>query len=254
MKKSSIFLFIVSIVTLMIIGVSGAYALGIDHQGFKGKEQCLNCHSQWGFNVETFESSVHEVFECTSCHQFNDDGSKEVNCTNCHTGAGFEYERSVHGKSSAGPTCIDCHGNAHEIVHSTNPTSHVYGANLTETCGDCHEEVSHQYKEGFHGKAVALGSKNAPDCTTCHGSHSIWESENSLALTSAGRKSELCAECHAGNSLGVGAPVHYELEPTGYGKPMYYIKTKMPWLILIVMGIFLVLIESDLLHRLRNRT
>lgn len=253
MKKSSVIVLIVGIFTLMTIGVSGAYAAGIDHQKFKDKEQCLNCHSQLGFNAEEFEGSVHGVFECISCHNFDADGSNEYGCVNCHTGVDFEYHRSVHSKSSNGPDCGDCHGSGHNIVRSTNPASHVYGSNLADTCGECHVKASDQYMESFHGKAVALGAENAPDCSTCHESHQVLSSDDPLALSSTGRKAELCGECHEGSALGANFVEHYEMKPTGQGMPMYWVKKVFVWLILIVVGVFLVHIELDLLHKLRNR-
>ncbi|MFV2071912.1 MAG: cytochrome b/b6 domain-containing protein [Thermoanaerobaculales bacterium] len=82
----------------------------------------------------------------------------EKTCSPCHESAvlnekyGVETERrttfidSYHGlKSKAGDThvanCASCHG-VHRILPSSDPTSTINPANLQETCGECHPNIS----------------------------------------------------------------------------------------------------------------
>jgi predicted CXXCH cytochrome family protein len=124
---------------------------------------------------------------------------------------------------------------------------------IIETCGACHGGVIESYKDSFHGKAVALGAKDSPDCTGCHGAHKVLSKKDPLSLTHPDQKTQLCAECHGNGAIGVNAQEHYELEPTGYSAPMYWINKAFMWLILLVVGFFLIHIILDLLHRLRTR-
>ncbi len=242
----------------------------------KTKGQCFSCHGKKDYSItkgnariplfldeNKFKSSVHGVFACKVCHddsnqehlygqELQDKVSKQ--CSNCHTGAALEYSRSVHsGNKENSPNCVNCHY-SHYISPLSDNTSPVSGVNLASTCAaNCHQIQGQEFSESFHGKAVALGSKSAPSCVTCHRSHRILAKDNPADATNPKNKRNLCASCHAGNVLGVGMVEHYEVKPTGYGKAMYHVKTKMSWLIIAVMTIFLVHIILDLVYRVRNK-
>lgn len=209
---------------------------------------------------ESYKASVHGTVACISCHNEETKGKSgeelqaEVseNCVNCHTGAGFDYERSIHSEADYVPNCVTCHGD-HYIVPTADASSPVHPGNVSETCGDCHKGQQVSFEESFHGKAVALGSNNAPDCTYCHNSHDVLSGDNPVALISTERKSMLCGECHEGDALGAQFTEHYQLEVKGPGAPMYWVKKVFMWLILIVVGFFLLHIELDLWHKLRTR-
>jgi len=251
-----------------------AYAWSKDHSEFKETAACYECHGYDGISAEVegekislyvdkevYEQSVHGTVDCVSCHQFGPEAvygaalQSEVSetCGNCHTGAAFDYDRGVHSESAEAANCVTCHG-AHEIVSVNDPLSPVASQNLDETCGSCHKGVVAHYRESFHGKAAALGGENSPDCVACHDSHQILGQDDPVAMTSEGRKPALCAECHAGSgTLGVGDTEHYKLSAKGYGAPMYWVKKAFMWLILLVVGFFLIHILLDLAHRLRAR-
>ncbi|MEL7567012.1 MAG: hypothetical protein AAGU27_19315 [Dehalobacterium sp.] len=266
--KKTVF-FSVLIIFSFLAGHSSLFAQGLDHSNFKDTEQCINCHSKEDlttkkdgktislyFNKERFEKSRHGNMPCISCHDFTDDNegndNSSENCGNCHTGAANNYELSIHGETESGPNCADCHG-YHEITSVDNNTSPVNPRNQHESCGDCHKNAANQYTESFHGKAVALGSEESPSCSHCHGAHKILSSDKPVSNTNEERAPALCAQCHEGNTLGVNAVEHYTLEPSGYGAPMYWIKKIFMWLILIVVGFFLIHILLDLSHKLRTR-
>jgi len=263
---------------LLIFGLffcveAGAWAQEIDHSNFKETEKCFGCHGNADLTVEkdgkafslfvdkdSYDESVHGSVPCISCHTFegpheygdalNENVSEK--CGNCHTGAAFDYNRSVHKEVDNGPNCAGCHG-AHEIMPVANSVSPAHSKNQPQLCGECHQLPSIQYQESFHGKAVALGSEDSPDCTTCHGAHQVLSSDNPASITSEKRTPSLCAKCHEGNVLGKNAVEHYAMSPKGFGAPMYWIKKAFMWLILIVVGFFLVHIVLDLIYKLRTR-
>jgi len=208
---------------------------------------------------ESYKDSVHGTLVCISCHNGATGKTGEElqeavsdNCVSCHTGARFDYERSIHSEAEYGPNCVTCHGD-HYIAPATDASSPVYLGNVSETCGDCHQGQQVSFEESFHGKAVALGSNNAPDCTYCHNSHDVLSGDNPVALISDERKTVLCGECHEGDALGAQFTEHYKMEAKGPGAPMYWVKKVFMWLILIVVGFFLLHIELDLWHKLRIR-
>lgn len=275
MKWRFLSVMIVTIFTFLSLGTLTSYATEMQSEHFKTNKQCLNCHGKPTLSVTTngkqislymdvyqYEASVHGEYSCLVCHQFSEHHvyGKELRnrvsqkCANCHTGAAFDYNRSVHKypSSKEQPNCVDCHG-GHYMGQAENQKSQVAGANQAKTCAEkCHQTEYIQFTESFHGKASALGSKNAPNCNTCHGYHKILAKKNKAALINKENKSHLCLKCHAGDVLGVNSIEHYEIKSEGYGKPMYYVKTKMPWLIIVVLGVFLIHIILDLLQRIRK--
>lgn len=255
-------------------GIAWSAETAMEH--FTTKEQCVSCHGKENLSITKdntkislyvdvyqYEKSVHGSLFCNACHDFdenhvyNKDLREKVSekCANCHTGASFQYDRSIHAKTADKnkPNCVDCHGD-HGIAKVDSKESSVIGMNLSVTCGkNCHKIQYEQFQESFHGKAVALGAKNAPDCVTCHNSHQILGKDDPKDITNTEKKHLLCGQCHEGNVLGVGTVEHYELKAEGYSKPMYLIKTKLPWLIIITLGVFLLHIILDLFYRLRKR-
>ena len=97
-------------------------------------EYCLECHSDKELtktvndSIEVslyvsesmFENSVHEGFDCVSCHQISIDD---------HPGEGSVGEM----------LCADCHEDVQEeYIGSIHGTSHLAGIKLAATCSDCH--------------------------------------------------------------------------------------------------------------------
>jgi nitrate/TMAO reductase-like tetraheme cytochrome c subunit len=197
--------------------------------------QCKNCHSlltSWvtlesGEVIDPhitpahIEASVHgfrEVdgmqytpLECTDCHRDEEYQSyphpelefatrreltlaRETICQDCHTDIYEETADGIHSHarddgSGKAATCFDCHG-SHEIQDPDDPRQLV-----SETCGNCHQEVEDQYKLSVHGAAL-LGEDNpdVPVCTDCHGVHNIAQATtNEFRLTSTAT----CANCHS---------------------------------------------------------
>ena len=67
-------------------------------------------------------------------------------CVRCHDHQGQDYANSVHGiarqkgKEHA-PTCMTCHGHAHELLSRKDPASRVARKNMDATCGKCHDKA-----------------------------------------------------------------------------------------------------------------
>jgi hypothetical protein len=103
---------------------------------------------------------------------------------------------SIHGVK--GITCDKCKGgnpnqSIKELAHigvkkSTDPSSPIYYTRIPETCGACHQEVYEWFVQSKHFQNL-YGHRLAPDCTTCHGSHSI-SPVSPMAI------SEACKFCH----------------------------------------------------------
>jgi hypothetical protein len=95
-----------------------------------------------------------QVVVCTSCHTGHemlpvDDErfplASVERCSECHEHGARTFYNSYHGRATAlgsrvSASCADCHG-AHEILPDTFAASRVAGANLVQTCGECHEHA-----------------------------------------------------------------------------------------------------------------
>ncbi len=228
-------------------------------------------------DAKKFAASVHGDLECTFCHlNYIDNphrdpeegipegivetgraiaGKSRIDpvalaaCTQCHGEIFEEVKKSVHGanifvkKESDGAFCLDCHGNAHEIVPAKGipggggeKASPVSYERIVATCGRCHEKKSvslkygfstriiERYNESFHGKKYHLGGKNLPVCTTCHGSHGIRSHQDPKAMVFGMNKVKLCGQCHKGaNEKFVAAITH---KPVGRDNPIPYYAEK----------------------------
>lgn len=199
------------------------------------EQRCMICHGKHGFkkvdesgavrmlwvDLAVLKGSVHRAKACTDCHHDvveipHKERPARVYCRRCHykdnpagapsSDAYLEYERSVHGRALAGgnpraPVCQSCHGN-HDILHTRNPNSRVAHGRVAATCGRCHLEEYSQYKSSVHGRAVyERGVKDAPDCTGCHGEHSIMAVSDPASLVGALNVARTCAGCHGDQAI-----------------------------------------------------
>jgi formate dehydrogenase gamma subunit len=188
---------------------------------------CLECHGDktlmatnaagvvrsMYMDEKLLADSAHSKVACADCHndltyKHPDDNiaAKEVNCSHCHEAQSLSYGTSVHGDARirhirtgdhAAPECIDCHG-THNILAAKSPRSPIYFANLTKTCGKCHDKEAKDVIESVHGQALAAGRRDPPTCTDCHSEHKIEGLKNSSALTMS---QDVCGKCHASARL-----------------------------------------------------
>jgi len=207
------------------------------HQPSPAKVNCGSCHSETqasyehGIHAAARAKGVAQAATCSGCHgdphailPARDPKSKTnranipQTCGACHgvkfvmegQGLGtqqfFSYQQSVHGKavaagSGTAAVCTDCH-RAHDILAPNDAKSPIFKFNVPATCGQCHQDVAHQFTGSIHGQAVARGNWQAPVCTDCHGIHLIKahiDPTSSVAAQALARTT--CAQCHEGVRL-----------------------------------------------------
>ena len=184
--------------------------------------QCQDCHSDKDY-TPLVKASVHSTLNCVDCHGSisaeiedhpgNLDPAKAADCYVCHSDIAKEHKESIHGISilngmEDAAKCWDCHG-SHEIVKVSDPASPVSSANLVNTCGYCHDDPAFQkkhnmtiqspgalYSNSVHGKLIEEGSKDAPSCLDCHGTHNIKNRVQPGSTISSFHLPETCGQCH----------------------------------------------------------
>jgi formate dehydrogenase gamma subunit len=219
------------VVLLLAIGANAAPPAKSGKQPQLKSADCLACHADASMTKEVegktvslqvkedkFKSSVHgQMFECTDCHKditsLPHDKVAKVDCAQCHTDEQKQYDGSLHAKAIAGgdsraARCLDCHGNIHEVVSSSDATSPVAHHNVPKTCGSCHGQkfVMQQagmttapvmaYQESIHGKLVAGGDLKAAVCSDCHSPHNIKRANDPQSSIAKVNVAETCAKCH----------------------------------------------------------
>ncbi len=202
---------------------------------FKLAETCAQCHEsdaaaqKLGLKnhgaVTAFRDSIHGqglyrmglnvAPSCSDCHGAHDiratkdaaartsKASLTQTCGACHVGVEKSYAASVHGQLLAkgdakAPICTDCHA-AHAIER---PASARFKATSDQRCGACHAERLANFRETYHGKAVALGRANvAPEvaaCYDCHGHHAVFGPSDPRSTLAPQNIVATCAKCHPG--------------------------------------------------------
>ncbi|MFH2005243.1 MAG: hypothetical protein ABI333_01525 [bacterium] len=194
---------------------------------------------------------------CTDCHGSHDiqrdsDPRSPIHwnnvpntCGKCHVGISKIYDQSVHGQlhtkykkqgmKRRGPVCIDCH-TSHKII---KPTRGMFKLASDESCGKCHKDRLKRYRETYHGKAIALGSKNVAACYDCHGHHDVLPHTNPKSHLSKQNKLKTCQKCHPRASEGfTGYLAHGDhADKKNYPK-LYWTYLLMTMLLLGVFGFF----------------
>lgn len=167
---------------------------------------------------KTFQQSAHGVLNCTDCHTDikslpHEPVHSKPSCGTCHGDEEAAYKQSIHGQArlhgnAHAARCIDCHGEPHGILPSSDPASKVYHTNIPATCGSCHQQkfvmratgISTQvfvsYEQSVHGRAVASGSQKAAVCTDCHGTHAILMAGDPKSSTFKFNVPSTCGKCH----------------------------------------------------------
>ena len=204
------------------------------------KPVCTDCHTQQGAD---YELSVHgqaakkggAAPDCSMCHGAAHEllNTKVAafrisvidTCSACHGEVVEQYRKSVHGKALAAgimqaPLCTDCHGE-HRILKHSNDESKVSATNISETCGNCHGNVTLSAKFGlpvdrltsfdasFHGLAAKEGNETVANCASCHGVHNILPSTDPQSSINPKNLAKTCGKCHqgAGERFAI-TPVH----------------------------------------------
>ncbi|MBI2861013.1 MAG: cytochrome c3 family protein [Chloroflexi bacterium] len=189
--------------------------------------ECLQCHAQPGLSKtlgngeqlplhvdpQVFATSVHgSKLLCSDCHSNTTlphlpreiPSRREYSvaqyelCKRCHfanytkTLDSIHFEMFASGNLDA-PICTDCHG-AHDVTRPAQPR-----ASISQTCSQCHQEISQTYLDSVHGKAL-VGDNNydAPVCTDCHTSHTI---EDPRTAAFRLESIDICSNCHSNEAV-----------------------------------------------------
>ncbi|MBI4397242.1 MAG: hypothetical protein HY548_09115, partial [Elusimicrobia bacterium] len=125
--------------------------------------ECLACHAEKTFSIERNGKAV---------SLFADES---------------QLKASVH----ADAPCVACHADlaGQELPHAQRPAR--------AQCGTCHSSHEEQFNESLHGKALSRGDPLAPRCQSCHGSHGIAPTKNSLSAVAPMRVPYVCGSCHS---------------------------------------------------------
>ncbi|MDF1545129.1 MAG: cytochrome b/b6 domain-containing protein [bacterium] len=195
-----------------------------------GEVDCSGCHEE---TQEIFDASAHGAAldnprapTCASCHNSHyilpasDPNSwtsaklLPITCSNCHhqqvltddpdvkiTDSFDRYMRGIHAEGiskgiGSAASCNDCHG-MHDLKPASDRKSMVHKMNIPKTCSKCHNDIYIQYERGIHGKALAAGILDSPNCSDCHGEHEILQISNPKSQVNYSRLSDyVCGRCH----------------------------------------------------------
>jgi len=132
-----------------------------------GEELCLECHGQRDFIVERDGKEVSLFID----------------------GEGFTS--SVHGEQG----CTACHWD-------TDPDDLPHAERLEQVdCSLCHDEDAAKFRNSLHGIALEQGRYLAPTCSSCHGKHNIFPSDDERSRTYVMNIPSLCGSCHKEGTL-----------------------------------------------------
>ncbi len=171
-------------------------------------------------DAEKMKQSIHGgMFSCVDCHKDvksspHENTPARITCAQCHADEQAAYKHSFHAiakrpDGTPAATCVDCHGDAHSILPSSDTKSPVFHSNIPATCGSCHgqkllmqsnggsSQVFVAYQDSVHGRAVKNGSQTAAVCTDCHGSHQILPANDARSLVNKFNVPATCGRCHA---------------------------------------------------------
>ncbi len=154
----------VALVTLVGLGIQNAPR---DPNG-----RCLvNCHGDPDFKEEVAPGKFRSLYVDYEAFQNSVHGDKL--CTDCHT----DVNTLPHPERPEDVSCLQCHRQGN-----------VAGAPT--------EEQPWQYQNSVHADVAAEGKKNAPYCTTCHGSHDVLPPDNPDSTVHRSKVPDTCGQCH----------------------------------------------------------
>ncbi|MBW2264454.1 MAG: cytochrome c3 family protein, partial [Deltaproteobacteria bacterium] len=159
---------------------------------------------------ELWEAEPHKVPVCIECHEphkvrrvFYQEGMSNRECLECHgdqdifavhagdTLSLFVDENEFFHSAHRETACIQCHTGVtptHERPCDT--------VALKVDCGICHADQVQQFRTGMHGRLLAQGDPDAPDCTACHGTHGTLKRDDPRSPIHVRNVPDLCATCH----------------------------------------------------------
>jgi len=196
-------------ITPFLLGLLAVLALSLMATAVNAQQReinCMACHK----DVQ-HESTAHAELACKDCHtnvtsprhKAEDlaDLAGDAMCAQCHSVAERVVGRSVHADNVS---CLDCHGEAHDIMRNDELTAPMSPVGQVRVCGDCHSDFQGQegmidaFVDSVHGRGLLRsGLVNSPTCSTCHGAHQVFPVEHERSPTSFENSAEMCGDCHA---------------------------------------------------------
>jgi cytochrome b subunit of formate dehydrogenase len=205
---------------------------------------CYDCHD--GHNIGELGSIQRAE------HRLN---NPEI-CGRCHEQALADYRTSDHGKAvmeqgdSEAAVCSDCH-TTHEIAASKTDKAQWQ---ITENCGNCHQEAQRTYFASYHGQVHRLGYTEAAKCHDCHGGHLVKNEDDPTSEIHANNRLENCRACHKNaNQNFLSFWPHGDAHDRENYPDLWAFKTFMDILIFSVMGFFWVHVLLWLFREIMDR-
>jgi len=177
-------------------------------RGITNAPSCSDCHSIEG---------AHKILPMSDPASPVNRKNVAKTCGRCHTKITQTYLGSVHGVAlregiDQAPTCTDCHGE-HGIQSPQEPSAPTSPQNVSQqVCAPCHNSIImnekyglppdrvRTYESSYHGLAVKRGSKEAANCTSCHGVHDIYRQSDPRSRINPKNLDKTCGTCHPGAS------------------------------------------------------
>ena len=195
---------------------------------------CAKCHTQIEqvhvkvIKGELWEKQPHLLPACVDCHQphkirsvYYDQGMADAQCLSCHQKPNLrasdghsvyvDYQEIGHSRHKT-VSCSQCHSGVNQS--HKRPCDTITSRKVD--CASCHPETADQYAMSIHGKQLAKGDPDAPNCIECHGSHGVLGKKNPQSRTFPTRVPALCGECHQAGKQGAARVANKEDVVTHY--------------------------------------
>jgi predicted CXXCH cytochrome family protein len=171
-------------------------------EGIDEAANCWNCHGTHEIvAVADPTSSVHPTNLSHTCGKCHDDKAFQDKFSMGLRNIGSSYEASVHGRLTAegdakAANCVTCHG-VHDIKNRAQPGSHISSFSVPDTCGQCHAEITAEYKQSIHWILAKRGIGESPVCNDCHNEHSVHTIAGQASRDELRRlQMDGCIRCH----------------------------------------------------------
>jgi len=186
-----------------------------------------------------------------------------------------QWAESVHGVAflagnADAPGCVSCHGDPATGEIQTS----AYQLSIPTRCARCHADAElmgrygiaadtvETYRADYHGATITnyQAHSKAPwryeaVCSDCHGSHAVYAGDDARSSVAEANLLTTCQKCHREADEKFTQASSGHLRTSAEASVLVFI-VKLFYLILIpvVLGIMLLYIALDIIHRLRTRS
>jgi len=177
---------------------------------------CQQCHGlieqvhEKVINGELWEKAPRQVPVCVECHQphkarriFYAEGMADQECLRCHARDDLATMRDGQ-RVSLQVSSDELHDSIHRNVrcaqcHTGATPGHARPCDTVAPrvdCSVCHAQPTADWQAGIHGRLRERGDPDAPECTTCHGTHGVRDHLDPRSPVFTRNVPALCARCH----------------------------------------------------------